>query len=242
MTEAMPETVPEVYVYTDREGLEHAVFLGDIGRAWFHQGIPSWKCEAGQRASFDRLQAGDTPAEAYEVALRVIAAGPQMSDLFNARVETAIWAAVSAHLGQRDKAGQPYILHPLRVMLRGRNDDERIVGVLHDVLEDTACGWVVNDLTGEQRAAILALTRRQGEDYGAYLARLKPNPLARQVKLYDLADNLDETRRAAISSSLVDRYARARTYLSTWEPPGGSPVAVQHAMETGGAAADNPAE
>ena len=55
-------------------------------------------------------------------------------------LEKAIQIAVEAHTGQVDKGGNPYILHPLRVMLSLNTEEERIVGVLHDVVEDCD-GW-----------------------------------------------------------------------------------------------------
>jgi len=62
-------------------------------------------------------------------------------------LQQLIAIAAKAHEGQVDKAGAPYILHPLRVMLRLRTDEERIVAVLHDVVED--CGWSFERLAAE---------------------------------------------------------------------------------------------
>src|SRR5436190_17301973 len=112
-------------------------------------------------------------------------------------LEDAIALAVAAHNGQVDKAGQPYILHPLRVMFRLETEEERVVGVLHDVLEDTP--HTVEGLAGLGYPpavvdALVALTRRNGETYEAFVERVAQNPLATKVKLADLADNLDVTR------------------------------------------------
>ena len=63
-------------------------------------------------------------------------------------LQNAIKVAVEAHTGQVDKGGSPYILHPLRVMLSLDKEEERIVGVLHDVLEDCA-GWSWERLEAE---------------------------------------------------------------------------------------------
>jgi (p)ppGpp synthase/HD superfamily hydrolase len=88
-------------------------------------------------------------------------------------LETAIAIAAEAHEGQVDKAGAPYILHPLRVMLRLDTNEERIVAVLHDVVEDCK-GWSFKRLKAEKFSdrvigALKALTKRkQGEpDYEA---------------------------------------------------------------------------
>ncbi len=112
-------------------------------------------------------------------------------------IERAIAIAAEAHAGQRDKAGQPYILHCLRVMLRLATDEERIVAVLHDLFEDT--DWRREDLGREGFPspvldAIVALTRQDGESYEAFVRRAGSHPLARRVKLADLEDNMDLSR------------------------------------------------
>jgi (p)ppGpp synthase/HD superfamily hydrolase len=105
--------------------------------------------------------------------------------------------AVKAHRGQREGHGLPYVLHPIRVMLRMRKDDERIVALLHDVVEHT--DWSFKDLRkegfrGRIVRAVDHLTKRPGEDYDAYIERLRPHRLARAVKMADLRDNLDQCR------------------------------------------------
>jgi len=117
------------------------------------------------------------------------------------RLETAIGIAVRAHRGQTDKGGAPYILHPLRVMLAMQTDEERIVAVLHDVVEDCPA-WPLNRLgvngAGEAfLGALDALTRRDGESYSDFIERIALSPLATKVKLADLADNADLSRIAA---------------------------------------------
>ena len=112
-------------------------------------------------------------------------------------LEDAIALAALAHRGQVDKAGLPYVLHPIRVMLALDSETERIVGVLHDLIEDTDCS--LEDLRHkgfppEVIGAVDCLTRRPGEDYDAYVARVRINPVARRVKLADLEDNLDASR------------------------------------------------
>ncbi len=112
-------------------------------------------------------------------------------------LEKAIHIAVEAHAGQLDKAGMPYILHPMRVMLAGQTEEEMICGILHDVIEDTPVsidmirkeGFSENVLT-----ALEAVTKRNGESYDDFIERIAMNPLAVNVKLYDLHDNLNRTR------------------------------------------------
>ena len=123
-------------------------------------------------------------------------------------IEDAIAFAAERHGGQRDKAGEPYILHPLRVALRVRTDRERLAAVLHDVVEDT--GVTLDELRERGLdesvvAAIETLTKRDGEDYRAFIERVAQNPIARAVKLADLADNLDPDRLAALPAEEQQR-------------------------------------
>lgn len=112
-------------------------------------------------------------------------------------LEKAIALAANAHAGQVDKGGEPYILHPLRVMLRLKTAEERMAGVLHDVVED--CGVTFDDLRkqGFPEAVISgvdAVTRRDGESYYDFVIRSGADPIGRTVKLADLRENSDLTR------------------------------------------------
>lgn len=130
---------------------------------------------------------------------------------------TAVGLASQAHRWQVDKAGMPYILHPLQVGLAGKSDAEKIVGFLHDVVEDsdTTLGhlWSLG-VPAEVVRAVDALTKREGETYASYIVRVSENDLARAVKLNDLADNLREERAAALSDAMLRRYRQARKFLS----------------------------
>jgi len=133
-----------------------------------------------------------------------------------ADLEEAILIAVEAHRGQKDRAGAPYVLHPLRVMLRVRTDAERMAAVLHDVVEDTA--WTLDDLRArgfpdEVLEAVDRLTHRPGEPYDAAVERAAAHPVARRVKLADLEDNLDLRRLDDVSAGDLDRLGR---YLRAW--------------------------
>jgi hypothetical protein len=132
-------------------------------------------------------------------------------------LERAIVIAAEAHAGQQDKVGEAYILHPLRVMLAVRTPEERIVGVLHDVVEDTS--WTLEALreagfSNEVVDAVEAVSRREGEDYFDFVLRAGANPLARPVKIADLRDNLDLTRIAAPSQRDHERCERYRKALA----------------------------
>lgn len=131
-------------------------------------------------------------------------------------LEHAIALAANAHRGQLDKSGQPYILHPLRVMFRCQTDAQRIVAVLHDVIEDTPT--TPDDLRrlgypDEILAALDCLTKRQGEPYEAFVERAAANPIARAVKIADIEDNLDLRRLPGVSDADVARLAR---YVKAW--------------------------
>lgn len=135
-------------------------------------------------------------------------------------LEKAISLASQAHFGQSDKAGQPYILHPLRVMMRLAADDERIVAVLHDVVEDS--NITLDDLlklgfSEEIVSALDCLTKREGEPYSEFLDRVSTNALARAVKIEDIRDNLDPARLALLPElnvSRVEKYHSALRSLS----------------------------
>jgi guanosine-3',5'-bis(diphosphate) 3'-pyrophosphohydrolase len=112
-------------------------------------------------------------------------------------LEKAIEIAVKAHAGQLDKAGQPYILHPLRVMLAVESPHERMAAILHDVVEDS--GISIEDLADENFPpevieAVRALTKEPGESRIEAAKRAVRNPIARAVKLADVADNMNLSR------------------------------------------------
>lgn len=145
-------------------------------------------------------------------------------------VEEAIALARQAHAGQTDKAGRPYIEHPLRVMNRVRGEHEKIAAVLHDVLEDTpvteddlrAAGCPDPVIT-----AVRALTKRSGEPLNDSVARAAANPIARAVKRADIADNNDPARLALLDGTtaqrLRDKYADSVRLLDRYAhamPPG----------------------
>jgi (p)ppGpp synthase/HD superfamily hydrolase len=131
-------------------------------------------------------------------------------------LEDAIALAVEAHRGQRDKAGQTYILHPLRVMMRLETEPERMAAILHDVVEDTPYTLERLRQLGypeEVLSALDCLTKREGESYEAFIERVRPHPLARRVKLADLEDNMDVRRLVALGPKEAERLAR---YRAAW--------------------------
>lgn len=130
-------------------------------------------------------------------------------------LEKAIEIAVEAHRGQIDKAGKIYILHPIRVMLRGKNETEQIVGILHDVVEDTPVTLDMLRIEGfpdKVLDALECITKKDGEDYGDFINRVITNPLATQVKLYDLEDNLNRDRIPYPTERDEKRFAKYEKY------------------------------
>ena len=127
-------------------------------------------------------------------------------------LERAIAIAATAHEGQVDKAGAPYVFHPLRLMIRVATIEERIVAVLHDVVEDSAVTF--EDLEREGYSAVIlealrSVTRRPAESYEDFVLRAAANPIGRRVKLADLEDNCDLSR---ISAPTERDYARIEKY------------------------------
>ncbi|HSK75774.1 MAG TPA: GTP pyrophosphokinase [Thermoanaerobaculia bacterium] len=127
------------------------------------------------------------------------------------KLEEAILIAVQAHAGVTDKGGAPYILHPLRVMLKMREEPERIVAVLHDVVEDTDWTFAALREKGFSEVVVTAidhLTRRPEETYEEFVERAARHPIARAVKIADVEDNLDLSRIATPTEK--DHARRAR--------------------------------
>jgi (p)ppGpp synthase/HD superfamily hydrolase len=133
-------------------------------------------------------------------------------------LEKAIELAVEKHKGQVDKGGAPYILHPLFILTRMDTETEKIVAVLHDIIEDTevtfkdlkSCGF-----SDEVLNALQCLTRRNDEDYFIYIERIKNNPIAIKVKLADLEHNMDLRRIKNLTDQDVIR--SVKKYKRAWD-------------------------
>lgn len=137
----------------------------------------------------------------------------------------AIEIATEAHKGQVDKAGNEYIGHPLRVMEMGKTEEEKIVGVLHDVVEDTDWSFDMLEAEGfapEIIAALKCVTKiSENENYDSFIERVKKNPLATAVKINDLTDNMDIRRLPYLSDKDVKRLKK---YLKAYKKLIGEPV------------------
>ena len=132
-------------------------------------------------------------------------------------LERALEIAVCAHKGQSQKNATPYVLHPLHLMQQVETIEEKIVALLHDVVEDS--GLTLDDLRAEGFgekiiAAIALLTRNTGQSYAEYIARIQHNELARTVKLVDLKHNMDITRIEQLTDNDLKRLQK---YHATWK-------------------------
>ncbi len=135
----------------------------------------------------------------------------------NELLAKAINIALEAHKGQTDYSGMPYIVHVMNVMHAGRTEAEKIVGVLHDVVEDT--DWTFEALLNEGFPtevvdALRCVTKiSDDEPYDEFIERVKTNPLAVAVKINDLTDNMDVRRETEINDYVVNRL---RKYLKAY--------------------------
>jgi (p)ppGpp synthase/HD superfamily hydrolase len=131
----------------------------------------------------------------------------------------ALQIATEAHKGQTDKLGNDYITHPVRVASKFDHDpDLKTVALLHDILEDT-------DITEDQLRkqfpaqvvdAVVVITKRKGQAYEDYLAKVKANKMALAVKLADIADNmsrLDQLTDLSTRERLTQKYLSAMKVL-----------------------------
>ena len=126
-------------------------------------------------------------------------------------LDKAALICVTNHQGQRDKMRCAYFQHPMRVAMRCSTDHEKIVALLHDIIEDT-------NVTPEYLLsegfpqfivdAILSVTKRDGESYEDFVARAKENPIGRIVKIHDLEDNLNVMRLDEVSSEMANRFTK----------------------------------
>ncbi len=144
-------------------------------------------------------------------------------------LEKAVILAARAHAGQTDKAGAPYLLHPLRVMLAVDHPVARIAAVLHDVIEDSDTTLADLRRMGFSRevvSAVDAVTHRAEESYEAFVLRAATDPLGKLVKRADLLDNLDLSRiphPSEADRTRAEKYRRALALLDSAQDPPVSP-------------------
>ena len=136
-------------------------------------------------------------------------------------LDKAAQICVTRHAGQRDKMNCAYFQHPMRVAMRCRTDEEKIVALLHDTIEDTDVTpeYLIEQGFPQQIVdGILSVTKREGETYEDFVKRAKQNPIGRIVKIHDLEDNLDVLRLDEVSPEMAARYSKylkALRYLNS---------------------------
>ncbi len=125
--------------------------------------------------------------------------------------QKALTFITKRHSGQKRRNGNPYIIHPIRVSQEVHSITEKVVALLHDVIEDTKTTLQeVEEAFGTEVAdAVEALSRREKEDYMVYIRRVKLNPIALSVKIADISDNLSDSP----SDSAITKSAEALEYL-----------------------------
>jgi hypothetical protein len=159
-------------------------------------------------------------------------------------LEDAILLAAESHRGQKDKVGHPYILHVLRVMFMLESDEERIVGVLHDIVEETPVTLDRLKALGYSDRIVEAIGyltwKKDEENYEEYIRRLKPNGLAAAIKRADLADHLAPSINVGPTwlekhyPELYKRYMRALSELGQWKVLGSDSFDMEAGMYTKG--------
>ena len=135
-----------------------------------------------------------------------------------ATLERAIEIAVEAHKGQKDKAGIPYVLHPLRLMFKMESNNEKIAALLHDVVEDS--DWTLDDLKKEGFnsdviEAVSLLTRDEKDSYDEFVQKTVSNPISKNVKIADINDNLDLNRLNVIMDKDIARIKKYHRILKS---------------------------
>lgn len=132
-------------------------------------------------------------------------------------LELAQKICIEAHKGQVDKGGKPYYLHPFYVSSRCETEDQKVVALLHDVVEDNdnysfdyflELGFSPNIVE-----ALNAITHRKDENYEEYIERVKTNELSRFVKIQDLRHNSDLTRLEVVTEKDLERVKKYKHFL-----------------------------
>lgn len=123
----------------------------------------------------------------------------------------ALEFAAEKHAGSKRKNGDNYIIHPIRVSQEVKTETQKVVALLHDVLEDSSASYedLKREFGTEIAHTVLVLTKTEDETYEEYICRVKTNPDAVAVKIADIADNLSDTP----SKNAIIKSAKAITQL-----------------------------
>lgn len=155
--------------------------------------------------------------------------------IYTPMTNRAMCLAYEAHLGQKDKSGQPYIFHPYHLAEQMKDEVSVCAALLHDVVEDTSVTLeeLREQFPEEVTEAVRLLTHEEGTDYFDYIRAVRQNPVAKAVKLADIAHNSDETRFAGCEDAdtgtslefpeaLREKYRRAKAILLDLPPESGN--------------------
>lgn len=128
----------------------------------------------------------------------------------------AVLIMLKAHKGQKDKAGMPYFLHPLKVSMSVKDRKAKVVALLHDVLEDSEA-YGMSDfyfLDCEQKDALRLLTHSKSDSYFKYIENIKPNKMAKMIKIADLKENMNLNRLKDVTVKDIYRYRKYEKAMS----------------------------
>ncbi len=183
-----------------------------------HDCVKAWLEQEGDIVESETLNRNAATAEADNTQGNMQDASAIITQNSNdmKRLATAIDVSRSAHLGQTDKCGQPYWIHPFTVAMNLFQNDPThisccIVALLHDILEDTDCSLdslrKLVELTDEEAAALLILTREPNDSYDEYITKIinSQSYIALLVKIYDLMHNLDTNRFAQAGIDMTEK-------------------------------------
>lgn len=137
-----------------------------------------------------------------------------------ANIDDALALVAEKFRGVTDKDGEPYVMHCLRVMMGTENPNARLVGLMHDLVEDTD---VTLDQLREMGFAeevvqgVGLVTHEDDVSYADYVVRLKPHALAREAKLSDLRDNSSMNRVLYRADRLQRDVKRIQKYVLTYQ-------------------------
>jgi (p)ppGpp synthase/HD superfamily hydrolase len=132
-------------------------------------------------------------------------------------IEKSLEIALKAYIGQKDKAGATYILHPLRIMAKMQSQEEMAVALLHDVIEDSDMN--ANDLLkagipSTVVDAVTLLSKQAGDSYEGFIDKVMLNPLAAKIKKADIEDNINILRLDTVTDKDLQRIAK---YHRAWK-------------------------
>ena len=131
--------------------------------------------------------------------------------IYTKETQKALVLCFEAHKEQKDKSGMPYVFHPFHLAEQMQTEDTTVVALLHDVVEDT--DYTLDDLakmgfSENVIKALALLTHDPAVEYMDYVKAIKPNPIAKAVKLADLRHNSDLSRMEVVDEWALKRQAK----------------------------------